>query len=77
MVLLQNSKADDTTAAQTRGGKDIQGIPWNMLGTTREQYRQTRLEQYKNYENIAHSGEGSGKVKFLRAISLFLVLSSF
>ncbi|KAH0997742.1 hypothetical protein GBA52_021606 [Prunus armeniaca] len=56
-----NSKAPDTTAAQARKGKDIQGIPWDRLSITREKYRQTRLEQYKNYENIPNSGEGSGK----------------
>ena len=60
--VMQNNKVADTTAAQARAGKDIQGIPWDRLSITRETYRQTRLEQYKNYENIAHSGEGSGKV---------------
>ena len=58
----------DTSAAQARRGKDIQGIPWDRLSITREKYRQTRLEQYKNYENIPHSGEGSGKVKVLITI---------
>lgn len=62
---MQNSKVADTTAAQARSGKDIQGIPWDRLSITREEYRQTRLEQYKNYENIPHSGEGSGKVKYI------------
>lgn len=55
----------DTTAAQAREGRDIQGIPWERLSITREKYRQTRLEQYKNYENIPHSGEGSEKVDSL------------
>ncbi|VVA38682.1 PREDICTED: WD repeat-containing [Prunus dulcis] len=36
-----NSKAADTTAAQAREGKDIQGIPWDRLGITREKYRRT------------------------------------
>ncbi|KAL5737223.1 hypothetical protein ACOSP7_029984 [Xanthoceras sorbifolium] len=56
-----NNKSADTSAAQARRGKDIQGIPWERLNITREKYRQTRLEQYKNYENVPHSGEGSGK----------------
>uniref|UniRef100_A0A2N9J8X7 Uncharacterized protein n=1 Tax=Fagus sylvatica TaxID=28930 RepID=A0A2N9J8X7_FAGSY len=60
-----NNKLADTTAAQARSGKDIQGIPWDRLSITREKYRQTRLEQYKNYENIPHSGEGSGKLRNL------------
>lgn len=71
---MQNSKVADTTAAQARGGKDIQGIPWNRLSITREKYRQTRLEQYKNYENIPHSGEGSGKVQLIIFHSFVVVV---
>ncbi|XP_059666605.1 uncharacterized WD repeat-containing protein C2A9.03-like isoform X2 [Cornus florida] len=56
-----NDKMADTTAAQARKGRDIQGIPWERLSITREKYRQTRLEQYKNYENIPQSGEASEK----------------
>ncbi|KAF7147776.1 hypothetical protein RHSIM_Rhsim03G0016900 [Rhododendron simsii] len=57
----ENNKMVDTSAAQARKGKDIQGIPWERLNITREKYRQTRLEQYKNYENIPQSGERSEK----------------
>ncbi|KAK4386860.1 putative WD repeat-containing protein C2A9.03 [Sesamum angolense] len=60
-----NSRNQDTTAAQARGGRDIQGIPWERLNITREKYRQTRLEQYKNYENISQSGEVSEKLRNL------------
>jgi len=59
---LQITKALDTTADQARRGKDIQAIPWDILNVTRESYRQSRLEQYKNYENIPLSGDSSGKV---------------
>jgi len=59
---LQLRKALDTTADQARRGKDIQAIPWDRINVTRESYRQTRLEQYKNYENIPLSGDMSGKV---------------
>ena len=66
LTILQNNKiSDNTSAAQARRGKDIQGIPWDRLSITREKYRQTRLEQYKNYENIPHSGQGSEKVKVI------------
>ncbi|KAL5703106.1 hypothetical protein ACHQM5_028240 [Ranunculus cassubicifolius] len=51
----------DTTAEHARKGKDIQGIPWENLNITREKYRQTRIEQYKNYENIPDSGEAIDK----------------
>ncbi|KAK4386782.1 hypothetical protein Sango_2548800 [Sesamum angolense] len=56
-----DDKFIDTYAAEARKGKDIQGIPWERLSISREKYRQTRLEQYKNYENIPRSGEGSEK----------------
>ncbi|KAB1202910.1 putative WD repeat-containing protein C2A9.03 [Morella rubra] len=52
------SQIPNTTAARE---EDIQGIPWERLRITREKYRQTRLEQYRNYENIPHSGEVSAK----------------
>ncbi|KAL2455372.1 Transducin/WD40 repeat-like superfamily protein [Abeliophyllum distichum] len=58
---ILDNKITDTSAAEARRGKDIQGIPWERLSISREKYRQTRLEQYKNYENIPQSGEGSVK----------------
>ncbi|WVY99702.1 hypothetical protein V8G54_025772 [Vigna mungo] len=60
-----SDKVVDTTAAQVRRGQDIQGIPWDNLSITRERYRRTRLEQYKNYENIPGSGDKSGKLRNL------------
>ncbi|GAB4845844.1 hypothetical protein Ancab_024848 [Ancistrocladus abbreviatus] len=56
-----DNKIADTSSAQARRGRDIQGIPWERLSINREKYRQTRLEQYKNYENIPNSGEDSQK----------------
>ncbi|KAL0392546.1 UNVERIFIED_CONTAM: hypothetical protein Sradi_2477400, partial [Sesamum radiatum] len=54
-------KVTDTSAPQARKGKDIQGIPWERLNITRESYRLTRLEQYRNYANIPSSGEAVDK----------------
>lgn len=45
-------EATDTTAADAARGKDLQGIPWHRLHFSREKYRETRLRQYKNYENL-------------------------
>ncbi|XP_002513893.3 uncharacterized WD repeat-containing protein C2A9.03 isoform X1 [Ricinus communis] len=45
----------DTSALEARNGKDIQGIPWERLNFTRDKYRETRLKQYKNYENLSRS----------------------
>uniref|UniRef100_A0A8I6YT59 Uncharacterized protein n=1 Tax=Hordeum vulgare subsp. vulgare TaxID=112509 RepID=A0A8I6YT59_HORVV len=52
----------DTSAAEARAGKDIQGIPWERLQITRKDYRKARLEQYKNYENFVQSEELMDKV---------------
>ncbi|KAL8162353.1 hypothetical protein V2J09_013842 [Rumex salicifolius] len=51
----------DTTSHLARQGLDIQGIRWDRLNISRENYRLTRLEQYKNYENIPLSGEDVDK----------------
>ncbi|KAK4859762.1 hypothetical protein QYF36_011243 [Acer negundo] len=45
----------DTSSLEARNGKDIQGIPWNRLNLSRDRYRETRLRQYKNYENLSRS----------------------
>ncbi|KAL0363090.1 UNVERIFIED_CONTAM: hypothetical protein Scaly_1264200 [Sesamum calycinum] len=42
-----DNKITDTSAAEARKGKDIQGIPWERLSISRDKYRQTRLEQYR------------------------------
>ncbi|GFY96428.1 transducin/WD40 repeat-like superfamily protein [Actinidia rufa] len=51
----------DTSALEARNGKDIQGIPWERLNFTRDKYRETRLKQYKNYENLSCPREELGK----------------
>ncbi|KAL4565979.1 hypothetical protein LXL04_030087 [Taraxacum kok-saghyz] len=53
----QSKPKTDTSAEEARNGKDIQGIPWERLNFTRDKYRETRLKQYKNYENLPHSRE--------------------
>ena len=71
---FQNNKIADTSAEQARKGKDIQGIPWDRLSISREKYRQTRLEQYKNYENVPNSGEASEKVRIFNSLILHFLL---
>lgn len=65
----QDRKIRDTTAADAKRGKDIQGIRWERLSICREHYRQMRLDNYKNYENIPQSGEGSEEVVTVHFIS--------
>ncbi|KAK8959175.1 hypothetical protein KSP40_PGU016015 [Platanthera guangdongensis] len=55
------TRVTDTSSAEARRGKDIQGIPWDKLHITRPNYRKTRIEQYKNYENVPSSGDRMDK----------------
>ncbi|XP_044952671.1 uncharacterized WD repeat-containing protein C2A9.03-like isoform X1 [Hordeum vulgare subsp. vulgare] len=52
---------DTWGAAPTRKEVDIQGIQWERLAITRENYREIRLQQYKNYKNIPNSGEAAAE----------------
>ncbi|GLT48489.1 hypothetical protein SLA2020_221100 [Shorea laevis] len=55
---FESSKSKtDTSALEARNGKDIQGIPWERLNFTRDKYREMRLRQYKNYQNLSCSRE--------------------
>nr|ACF22727.1 WD-40 repeat family [Brachypodium distachyon] len=56
---------DDTSAVEYRQGKDMQGIPWERLNYTRDQYRQMRLKQYKNYESLNRPRDGLHKLRNL------------
>ncbi|XP_050265329.1 uncharacterized WD repeat-containing protein C2A9.03-like isoform X1 [Quercus robur] len=59
---FESSKSKtDTSALEARNGKDIQGIPWERLNFSRDEYRETRLKQYKNYENLSRSREDLDK----------------
>ena len=64
VIWKQNKPKTDTSAVEARNGKDIQGIPWERLNFTRDKYRETRLRQYKNYENLSASREDMEKVSF-------------
>lgn len=45
-----------------REGKDMQEIPWERLNYSRDQYRQMRLKQYKNYQSLARPRDALEKV---------------
>jgi len=46
------SRSTRVTKEDVLKGKDMQGIPWAELDTTREEYRSSRLRTYMNYENL-------------------------
>ncbi|KAI4993847.1 hypothetical protein ZWY2020_008160 [Hordeum vulgare] len=56
-----DTEVNDTSAREYRQGKDMQGIPWERLNYSRDQYRQTRLKQYKNYQSLARPRDAQGK----------------
>ncbi|KAG7029618.1 SPBC2A9.03, partial [Cucurbita argyrosperma subsp. argyrosperma] len=55
----------DTSALDARNGKDIQGIPWERFTFTRENYRENRLSQYKNFESLPISRDELEKLRNL------------
>ncbi|KAJ9530590.1 hypothetical protein QJQ45_014785, partial [Haematococcus lacustris] len=56
----------DTTAEQAAAGRDLQGIPWERLHWTREQYRTTRLANYRNYVNVLPEDAAKYRPELLR-----------
>lgn len=62
LISQQIDPRTDTSAVEVKKGKDIQGIPWERLNFTREEYRESRLKQYKNYESLSLSREDLEKV---------------
>ncbi|KAL2638093.1 hypothetical protein AAZV13_06G096100 [Glycine max] len=53
-MTISNTSSTSKTIFR-RNGKDIQGIPWERLNYSRDKYRETRLKQYKNYQNFSLS----------------------
>ncbi|KAL6594030.1 hypothetical protein ACP70R_048931 [Stipagrostis hirtigluma subsp. patula] len=53
-----DKQTDDTSASDYKEGKDMQGIPWERLNYNRDQYREMRLKQYKNYQSLNRSRSG-------------------
>uniref|UniRef100_A0A1J3I733 Putative WD repeat-containing protein C2A9.03 n=1 Tax=Noccaea caerulescens TaxID=107243 RepID=A0A1J3I733_NOCCA len=51
----QSKTKSDTSAFEARNGEDIQGIPWERLTYSRDEYREKRLLQYKNFESLFRS----------------------
>ncbi|CAG8719865.1 8668_t:CDS:2, partial [Cetraspora pellucida] len=45
----------EVTSQDAENGMDVQGITWDSFNVTRQRYRELRLIDYKNYENIQRS----------------------
>jgi hypothetical protein len=67
----------DASALDFKEGKDMQGIPWERLNYTRDQYRQMRLKEYKSYKNLTRSRSGLEQVRSFVTFSFsFFMLAS-
>lgn len=77
--LQQHEQMGDTSALDFKEGKDMQGIPWERLNYTRDQYRQMRLKEYKSYKNLTRSRSGLEQVRsFVTfSFSFFMLASGF
>lgn len=64
---------DSTSALDFKEGKDMQGIPWEGLNYTREQYRQMRLKEYKSYQSLTRSRSGLAQVTSFITVSCSLL----
>mmetsp|Transcript_10618 Transcript_10618/g.21014 ORF Transcript_10618/g.21014 Transcript_10618/m.21014 type:complete len:449 (-) Transcript_10618:78-1424(-) len=47
-----SKRSSRVTREDVLKGQDPQGIPWSTLDTSRAEYRQNRLHNYMNYENL-------------------------
>ncbi|RHZ79609.1 hypothetical protein Glove_143g62 [Diversispora epigaea] len=45
----------EVTSKDAENGMDVQGITWDTLNVSRQRYRELRLMDYKNYENVQKS----------------------
>mmetsp|Transcript_3852 Transcript_3852/g.6727 ORF Transcript_3852/g.6727 Transcript_3852/m.6727 type:complete len:636 (-) Transcript_3852:222-2129(-) len=63
MGTLERETIIDITAEQVAAGIDIQGVPWGSLPFGREEYRNTRLSAYKNYENMPQDTSLKNEIK--------------
>ncbi|CAG8749913.1 18354_t:CDS:10, partial [Acaulospora morrowiae] len=45
----------EVTSRDAENGMDVQGITWDTFNITRQRYREIRLVDYKNYENVQRS----------------------
>ncbi|CAG8604151.1 39341_t:CDS:10 [Gigaspora margarita] len=62
----------EVTSQDAENGMDVQGITWDSFNVTRQRYRELRLIDYKNYENVPRSHDEIKKeIKPVRTDSQF------
>ncbi|KAL5221577.1 hypothetical protein ABZP36_026290 [Zizania latifolia] len=53
----QENTLPDVSVEDVLGGKDMQGIPWEKMLFRRDQYREMKLKNYRNYQNLSYARE--------------------
>lgn len=52
----------DVSAADVAAGKDMQGIPWEKMLFGRDKYREMKMKNYRNYQNLSYAREDALQV---------------
>ncbi|KAF8768926.1 hypothetical protein HU200_007117 [Digitaria exilis] len=67
----QENMLPDVSAADVAAGKDMQGIPWEKMLFGRDQYREMKMKNYRNYQNLSYAREDAVQVsKTIRRLSV-------
>jgi hypothetical protein len=61
----------DVSVADVAAGKDMQGIPWEKMLFGRDQYREMKMKNYRNYQNLSYAREDA-----LQVLSTYLFCTS-
>ena len=62
MFVLQENMLPDVSAADVAAGKDMQGIPWEKMLFGRDKYREMKMKNYRNYQNLSYAREDALQV---------------
>jgi hypothetical protein len=60
--VLQENMLPDVSAADVAAGKDMQGIPWEKMLFSRDKYREMKMKNYRNYQNLSYAREDALQV---------------
>jgi len=71
LFFWQENMLPDVSAADVAAGKDMQGIPWEKMLFGRDQYREMKMKNYRNYQNLSYAREDA-----LQVLSTYLFCTS-
>jgi len=70
-LFWQENMLPDVSVADVAAGKDMQGIPWEKMLFGRDQYREMKMKNYRNYQNLSYAREDA-----LQVLSTYLFCTS-